>query len=85
MLCNWYILEQCPSLAFFLRAERSHLLSNQLVAFPEDMTPLGVPQDHPVGAAVLYHGRAGGRGRSTADLSQRSDHLSPAIIPSLVV
>lgn len=76
MLSNWYVWE---------KGKRSHLLSNQLVAFPEDMTPLGVPQDHPVSAAVLYHGWAGGRGQSTADLSQRSDHLSPAIIPLLVV
>lgn len=42
-----------------MRCEASHLLSNQLVAFPEDVAALGVSQDHPVHPAVLYHGRTG--------------------------
>lgn len=42
-----------------VRCEASHLLSNQLVAFPEDVAALGVSQDHPVHPAVLYHGRTG--------------------------
>ena len=49
-----------------------HLLTNQLVALPEHMTPLRVAQNHPLHATVLYHRRA--------EEAREGDSIHPLIV-----
>lgn len=59
---------------FFNKVGQScHLLSNQLVAFPENVAALRVAEDHPLQSAVLYHSWTAGGG------GDRRNEPTPAV------